>query len=927
MLAAYIRMHVGAGDLAVIAQFTQTLGWPAVRTVAVGVLAGAGDPQQEYVEIGNVGGAAATLDALQVQTPENANRFVLQGTLAPGQSCRVYTEPAGQAGACGGGWAHPNEGDVWPAPSGWVVLWYPTIPFRGVADRWYYRFDPTAPGTLAGLAGQLTVSTQHPSDVAVLGAVVSVDASSGRLVVQQAGIPVSGGCAGIGLPGCAVTTPRLVEQHPAAGTAGTDVTVEVSSGTHVLVEGGLSALQPGTPALAAGSLSGDVLEAQLLEQVPSAVQPAGPGAAGAEVSSAPPASAGAGLAGDPGINATPGSLRAASVSASPQTTTFSGSWGVPGINWTSPSIQLVSWNVFGCNTSVSVQVQTIDTFGVTWDWPMLLDAGAGSPPSVGTPDPLSLAWTPQAPMGSESFSVGAGTAVGLNFAVSTCLGGWQVGGPSSTLAESNQTSDPAPTAGQTQNVPAVACPGITLGIPDTSLGVTLEVCGAVGLTGSPLQVEVSAPGYGDTQRALSGNGPTQVSGTPQACPVVVALDSPSYSPADSFGFDLAVAVGGQTVWTSPSLTLTSGSFPAGPASDVQLTLPGAPVVTGVQPNAGSAAGGATVQITGMCFGGATAVDFGGTPAQSFIVKSDSEISAVTPADAAGTVDVTITAASGTSATSAADRYTFAAGPSVWSVYPSMGSVAGGTTVDITGSGFSGASAVDFGGTPAQRFTVKSGSEISAVTPAHAAGTVDVTVTTVGGASGTSKDDQFTYLAAPVVTGLDPAYGSPAGGTTVAVSGYGFAGATAVSFGGTPAQSFTADSDQQIIAVSPPGSGKVDVTVTVPTGTSTAHAPDVFQYIASSTTTLAVRGSGWGPYTLTATISPAVSDGTVTFFLIGGCHGYRCYYRTTLTATPSGGVARVTWTPPFAGEFVASASWSGDSRSLGSSSNAVDISVP
>src|SRR6266849_1766706 len=82
-------------------------------------------------------------------------------------------------------------------------------------------------------------------------------------------------------------------------------------------------------------------------------------------------------------------------------------------------------------------------------------------------------------------------------------------------------------------------------------------------------------------------------------------------------------------------------------------------VTGVSPNSGTTAGGTTVFITGSGYCNAvTALHFGASPAQSINVLNDPLIKAVSPAHAAGAVDVTVTNALGTSATSSADLYTF-----------------------------------------------------------------------------------------------------------------------------------------------------------------------------------------------------------------------------------------------------------------------------
>jgi len=87
------------------------------------------------------------------------------------------------------------------------------------------------------------------------------------------------------------------------------------------------------------------------------------------------------------------------------------------------------------------------------------------------------------------------------------------------------------------------------------------------------------------------------------------------------------------------------------------------------------------------------------------------------------------------------------------VSPTAGPTGGGTTVTITGTGFTGASAVDFGATPATSFTVNSDTQITATSPAHSAGAVDITVVTPWATSATGSADQFTYVAPPTVTGV------------------------------------------------------------------------------------------------------------------------------------------------------------------------------
>ena len=82
---------------------------------------------------------------------------------------------------------------------------------------------------------------------------------------------------------------------------------------------------------------------------------------------------------------------------------------------------------------------------------------------------------------------------------------------------------------------------------------------------------------------------------------------------------------------------------------------------------------------------------------------------------------------------------------------------------------------------------------------------------------------------PVVSGISPNTGLTTGGTTVTITGSNFTSALSVSFGNIAASSFTVNSDTSITAVSPTGTGVVDVTVTTPLGTSPTSSNDNFTY--------------------------------------------------------------------------------------------------
>jgi hypothetical protein len=86
---------------------------------------------------------------------------------------------------------------------------------------------------------------------------------------------------------------------------------------------------------------------------------------------------------------------------------------------------------------------------------------------------------------------------------------------------------------------------------------------------------------------------------------------------------------------------------------------------------------------------------------------------------------------------------------------------------------------------------------------------------------------------PAVSGVSPSSGSTAGGGVVTISGSDLDGATGVSFGGTPAASFTAVSSTQITATPPARSqGTIHVQVTGPGGISPAASADAYSYVAT-----------------------------------------------------------------------------------------------
>ena len=173
-------------------------------------------------------------------------------------------------------------------------------------------------------------------------------------------------------------------------------------------------------------------------------------------------------------------------------------------------------------------------------------------------------------------------------------------------------------------------------------------------------------------------------------------------------------------------------------------------------------------------------------------------------------------------------------PTLTKLSPKAGLAAGGTSVTITGTGFTGATAVSFGSKPAASFKVSSATSITAVSPPGTSGYVDVTVTVPGGTTATSSADLFKYKP-PTITAVSPSSGSKVGGTSVTIAGSGFAlgAATTIKFASGIATSVNCSSSSSCTAISPSHTktGVVDVKATANGYSSPKSIPaDQFTYL-------------------------------------------------------------------------------------------------
>jgi len=236
-----------------------------------------------------------------------------------------------------------------------------------------------------------------------------------------------------------------------------------------------------------------------------------------------------------------------------------------------------------------------------------------------------------------------------------------------------------------------------------------------------------------------------------------------------------------------------------------------PTIFGFSPV--NAVSGTVDTIVGHFFNGVTAVTFGGVSAASYTIVNSDTILATVGAGSSGSVGV-----GNQNGTNRMSGFYFHVPPVVARFTPT--DAGAHDTIFISGSSFTGATAVSFGGMSAASFVVNGDTSITAIVDSGSTGSVVVnTPYGVGSLAG------FTYFHLPGITGFTPAGGGM--GTIVTISGSYFTGITAVSIGGVPVASYTVNSPTRITATvgegangylsvtSPGGTGLSDTTFSFP----------------------------------------------------------------------------------------------------------------
>jgi outer membrane protein OmpA-like peptidoglycan-associated protein len=218
-----------------------------------------------------------------------------------------------------------------------------------------------------------------------------------------------------------------------------------------------------------------------------------------------------------------------------------------------------------------------------------------------------------------------------------------------------------------------------------------------------------------------------------------------------------------------------------------------------------------------------------------VTRTATQITCTTGAHAAALVDVVVTNTDSGTVTKS-NAYTYVppsvVNPTITTVSPSSGPIAGGTTVTITGTGFQAGATVLIGGVACTVVT-RTATQITCTTGAHAAGLTDVVVTNTD--TGTvTKSNAYTYVAPgvvnPTITTVSPSSGPIAGGTTLTINGTGFQAGATVLVGGVACTVVTRTATKITCTTGARAAALVNVVVTN-TDSGTATKANAFRYVA------------------------------------------------------------------------------------------------
>ena len=210
----------------------------------------------------------------------------------------------------------------------------------------------------------------------------------------------------------------------------------------------------------------------------------------------------------------------------------------------------------------------------------------------------------------------------------------------------------------------------------------------------------------------------------------------------NFGTSRIAQVGGNTINLQPASTHTHlvGLLPAGQGTNLPLTVSvagrisnslsfsyDAPLLTTVSPATGATAGGSLITLTGSNFGVSPMVFIGSKTAQLALPSTHNTIVVTSPAGAGAGLPVKVLVG---------DRFSNIGSfsylpPTITSISPANGPIAGGTSITINGTNFGPDPTVSIGGKPVLQFDLQSHTRIVGTLPPGSGQNKPVIVTAEG----------------------------------------------------------------------------------------------------------------------------------------------------------------------------------------------------
>ena len=319
------------------------------------------------------------------------------------------------------------------------------------------------------------------------------------------------------------------------------------------------------------------------------------------------------------------------------------------------------------------------------------------------------------------------------------------------------------------------------------------------------QIRVSSGAIYPTDGSTTFTPPTQFS-TSVSSGSVISLFQPLFNSAVT---SLSDGTGNGTLiktYVGAGNVTVSSDVPIDPPSAASLSI-----------SQGRLSGGTSTVLSGTNLMGATSVTVGGVTATLGTVTGTS-VAFTTPVSATiGDKDVVVTV--GSSTATLVGGFTYRPIPTATSLSLALGSLSGGASSVLVGTGLTSTSGLTINGVTATLSTITDTS-VAFTTPASVSlGAKDVVVTTAGGTA--TLTGGFTYVSVPTITSLSATSGSLTGGYLDTITGTNFTGATSVKVDSVTA-AFSVSSSTSIVFTLPSSStsGPKDVVVIAPGGTVT-----------------------------------------------------------------------------------------------------------